>query len=160
MKPSINKIKAGLAIFLIAIFSGCGSGVVYDETVDFDAAGWHKDNPAIFNVNITDTAKVMDVGFTFRHNEGYPYSNLWLFLTVEGPGSLSVRDTLELYLARPDGSWLGRKRGDVLEISALYQHDVKMAQPGEYRFTVIQGMRRDLLPNISSVEFWIQDGSK
>ena len=148
------------AILGLLMLAGCGSGVLFDETVSFDARGWHKDEPVLFRVDINDTTQVLDVGFTFRHNEDYPYSNLWLFLTVEGPDDLNVRDTLELYLARPDGRWLGRKRGEAIEVSALYQHYVKMAQPGEYRFSIVHGMRREVLPNINSIEFWLQNAGK
>jgi gliding motility-associated lipoprotein GldH len=147
-----------LLVAKVLFFSGCNSGVAYNETVEFSSEGWHKDNSTVFTAEITDTTKVFDIGLTFKHNDDYPYSNLWLFLTVTGPGELNVRDTLELFLAEPDGRWLGRKRGGSLEISALYQHDVKMAQPGAYTFRVVHGMRRALLPDIESVEFWIQSG--
>ena len=99
------------------------------------------------------------MGFTFKHDNDYPYSNLWLFLNVQGPLQANQTDTLELFLARLDGEWLGRERGNMIEVSALFMNGVKMNQPGDYHFTVVQGMRRESLPGISSIELWVQESN-
>jgi len=149
----------GLAGFLILILQACASGVIYEQTVSLPPEGWHKGEPAKFKVNISDTSQVIDVGFTFKHDNDYPYSNLWLFLNVQGPLQANQTDTLELFLARLDGEWLGRERGNMIEVSALFMNGVKMNQPGDYHFTVVQGMRRESLPGISSIELWVQESN-
>jgi gliding motility-associated lipoprotein GldH len=130
--------------------------VVYTQVVELGENGWHKDFKAKFQVEIKDTSQVMDVGMTFCHTDDYPYSNLWLFVDMKGENGLMIKDTLEFFLSETDGRWLGHKEGDVYEVSALYKHAVKLTHPGTYSFEISQGMRRDVLPQIRSIEFWMQ----
>ncbi|SKB98872.1 gliding motility lipoprotein GldH [Alkalitalea saponilacus] len=145
-----------LALFFAIMTVSCADRVVFEERLEMDIRGWHKDEPASFTVEIADTSQILDMGLTFNHTDGYPYSNLWLFLTIKGPDQVQITDTLELFLAEPSGRWLGRRKKGNYEISALYRHEIKMAHPGEYQFSVVHGMRRELLPHLKSVEFWVQ----
>ncbi len=139
--------------------TSCQSSVVFDEVVELGETGWHMDHKAVFQVDVIDTSRVLDVGMTFRHTDDYPYSNLWLFVDMQSENGLSIKDTLEFFLSETNGRWLGNKKGDGYEVSALYKHAVKMSHPGSYRFEISQGMRRDVLPHITSVEFWIQNSN-
>jgi gliding motility-associated lipoprotein GldH len=145
-----------LFLIMIAFLYSCATDVVFTETKTFSENGWHKNDTAKYVVSITDTTQVLDIGFSFIHTNDYNYSNLWLFLTVLGPDEFSGRDTLELFIAQPDGRWYGKSSGGGYEVSALYKHGIKMSKPGKYEFSVIQGMRRDVLPDIESMEFWVQ----
>jgi gliding motility-associated lipoprotein GldH len=154
-----RKLNFPTVIAVLAILAGmtaCQSSVVFDEVVELGESGWHKDHKALFQVEVADTSQVLDVGMTFRHTDDYPYSNLWLFVDMQGEDGLMIKDTLEFFLSETDGRWLGHKKGDVFEVSALYKHAVKMSHPGSYTFEISQGMRREVLPHITSVEFWMQ----
>src|SRR5690606_31465346 len=125
--------------------------------VELGESGWSKDHKAVFQVDVTDSSQVLDVGMTFRHTDDYPYSNLWLFVDMQGENGLLIKDTLEFFLSETDGRWLGHKKGESYEVSALYRHAVKMSHVGSYRFEISHAMRRDVLPHITSVEFWMQN---
>lgn len=148
-----NKLFIWMALLL---FSACSSGVVYESKVTFDANGWHKDSIAFFDVPITDTASVYTIGLTLDHSKNYAYSNLWLFLSIENQEDAAVCDTVEFFVARPNGNWLGSKKKGGFEVSAYYKQGVKMMQPGIYRFGIQQGMREPLLKEVTSIELWMQ----
>jgi gliding motility-associated lipoprotein GldH len=158
MKRKSNFFQVPLVLFLVAALTfSCQSSVVFDEVHELGEKGWHKNQKAVFQVDISDTSQVLDVGMTFLHTDDYPYSNIWLFVDMEGEKGISVKDTLEFFLSETDGRWLGKKKGDFFEVSALYQHAVKLSHPGSYRFEISHGMRRDVLPYVASVEFWMQN---
>ena len=156
MKTNLKCQGVMALVFFVAGMTSCQSSVVFDEVVELGENGWHKDDKAMFQVDVKDTSQLLDVGMTFRHTDDYPYSNLWLFVDMKGENGLLINDTLEFFLSEIDGRWLGNKKGDLYEVSALYKHAVKMAHPGSYSFEISQGMRREVLPHIESVEFWMQ----
>nr|WP_062121868.1 gliding motility lipoprotein GldH [Geofilum rubicundum] len=100
------------ALLVMAVFTfSCQSSVVFDEVFELGEQGWHKDQKAVFQVEISDTSQVLDVGMTFRHSDDYPYSNIWLFVDMEGDKGVLVKDTLEFFLSETDGRWLGKREG-------------------------------------------------
>lgn len=142
-------------LLLPLLWAGCSQGELFREEQSFGAGGWHRDQAAEFEVEVQDTTQLLDIGLTLTHGEDYPYSNLWVFVDVETDHGPAVRDTLEFFLSEPSGPWLGKRSGDRLEVSAYYQHGVRLARPGTYRFRIQQGMRRELLPEMFQVEFWV-----
>lgn len=158
----INEIKIKRMIdkfflfFGLALLLGCAPGLKYEEKIDFGSEGWHKDSVALFDVSVMDTSEVLTIGLTLQHGKKYPFSNVWLFLTVEDESGVAIRDTLEFFVARPNGNWLGKKRDGGYEVSAIYKQGIRMSHSGTYQFSLIQGMRVDLLKEINSLELWIQ----
>ncbi len=153
----MRKFKIIYCLFaLLFLISGCRNKMLYEGMHEFGSEGWHLSDTAYFDVNLADTSQVLDMGFTFRHSDRYPYSNLWLFLSIESPEGIHIKDTLDLFLAQPNGKWLGHRKHKAYEISSLYRYQTKMAQAGNYKFSVVHGMRREILPAIERIEFWIQ----
>ena len=144
--------------FFISILIGitllsCNNNTLNNEHIAF-SSGWHKDSAAVFDVALNDTSLVMDFILTFSHTEDYPFRNLWLFNSVaDADNNILQTDTIELYIASPNGQWFGRKKGNVYRVSTYYRNNVKMANPGNYKFTFRQGMRVDNLEDIKDVAF-------
>ena len=145
---------------MLLLVSACGQKVIFDEKVTIDATGWDMDAPALFKVTQNDTSQILDIGMTFLHSKDYAYSNLWLFIEVNGPEGLVQKDTLELFLAHVDGNWLGKKKSDAIQVSAMYQYGVKLSHPGEYVFKIKQGMRPNPLQGINELSFWMQQSKE
>lgn len=145
----------GAALFITA----CRPGVLYEDSIAFETGVWDKDIPAVFEMEYPDTSRVVDVGMTFKHDDTYPFSNLWLFLEVHGPKGTVQIDTLEFFLAETDGQWLGKRKGDQLEVSALYQYGVKFSEAGSWSFKITQGMKHPQLKGIQQVDFWVQESA-
>lgn len=148
-----------LLLGTIVLITACGPRIIYEETISFEPDGWDQDDPALFGMNYSDTSKIVDVGMTFVHDDTYPFSNIWLFLEVNGPqGTLQI-DTLEFLLAETDGQWLGKRSGKHLEVAALYQYGVKFSEAGNWSFKITQGMRHPRLEGIQKISFWIQESA-
>lgn len=145
-------------VILIAslMLNACANTILFEETTKLEQEGWDKNKPVVFDVAYVDTSQIVDVGMTFIHSNEYAFSNLWLFMEVNGPEGLVKKDTLELFFAHNDGRWLGKKKGKAFEISALYQYGVKLSKLGDYSFSITQGMRSDQLMGIEDLSFWIQ----
>jgi gliding motility-associated lipoprotein GldH len=88
-------------------FTACNRGTLYETGNEFREQLWHKDSTLVFKPVVEDTSQVINIGFSLEHNNNYPYSNLWLFIDVESPDGKMQTDTIEYFLAEPDGQWIG-----------------------------------------------------
>lgn len=149
----LTKIKNRLLVWmtLILILAGCSSNVVFEDYVTIPENGWNKDSMATFNVNITNIENYNDLFINIRNKSDYSNSNIWLFVDVTSPSGKTVRDTLNCYLADEHGKWLGSGWGDLFLVKCPYKMNVKFAEPGEYKFNIIQGMRYDELEGIHNI---------
>lgn len=144
-----------LTVSLFLVLISCKNNIVYKSEINYES-GWHKDSTAVFEVFLADTTQVMDFILTFSHSDKYRYCNLWIFTSVENfEYQTHLKDTIELFMAYPDGRWFGKKKRDNFEISTYYKHNVKMTHPGNYRFEFQQGMRVDNIEEINKVYFKI-----
>lgn len=144
-----GKNKIGFALIFIAFMAACDSNRVYEQNYDFEGETWHKDSVLEFEVEIIDTLGVYNIYFNNRITGQYPYSNLFLFITTEFPDSNNrVRDTLECFLAEPDGEWLGKGFGNIWTNKIPYRKNIRFPMKGTYLFKIEQAMRTDELPHV------------
>ncbi|MGQ1890406.1 gliding motility lipoprotein GldH [Thermophagus sp. OGC60D27] len=146
--------------FLVFVVGACQNSTLYEQGSDFYAQSWDKDSTLVFKPVINDTSQVLNVGFSLVHTNDYPYSNMWLFIEVEGPDGTMQTDTMEYFLAEPTGQWIGRGNDNRKTLYWIYRRDVKLTSPGQYRFSVTQGMRRETLPGVGSFSLWIEKAAK
>ncbi|MFW6043698.1 MAG: gliding motility lipoprotein GldH [Marinilabiliaceae bacterium] len=152
------KVKSRLVFFflLAGFITACNNSTLYNSEQEIEGNSWHKDSVKVFRPVMDDTSEVVSIGFSLEHNSEYPYSNLWLFVDVESPDGEAQIDTMEYFLAEPNGEWIGDGNDRSRRLYWLYKGGVKMAQPGEYKVTIQQGMRRDKLNGVQSVSLWIE----
>jgi gliding motility-associated lipoprotein GldH len=93
-----------------------------------------------------DTISLHNIYLQVRHTVEYPMSNLYMFVYVKGPAGQILKDTVNLVVASPDGSWNGKGTGKLRELRLLYRKNTKFSQPGVYSFTLEQAMRKPELP--------------
>lgn len=144
-----------LLLIILSLLSSCSQKVVFEDRNVFDSQNWDKSEIISFNPMMDDTTKTLSMGITFKHGSDYPYSNLWLFVSVENDFGVMIRDTVELFVAQPNGKWIGKKYGSGYEVTAFYKQRMKVAKPEQYKFSFGQGMREDILEDVRSLEFWI-----
>ena len=154
--PEAKNLKVFLVLILVLV-GACNRGTDFNETVKMADDSWHKDSLLVFDPVVNDTSRVVNIGFSLEHTANYPYSNLWLFVGVKSPGGQVQKDTIEYFLAEPDGKWIGKGNDASRTLYWLYKRGVKLAHPGEYIFTVQQGMRRDSLAGVKSFSLWIEE---
>jgi len=135
-----------LFISMVIAFSSCDPDMIYDELWRIEDGRWTWDNPQVFEIEMSDTITLHNIYLQVRHTVDYPLSNLYIFVNVSGPGGQQIKDTVNIILADPDGSWTGRGAGNLREIRLLYRNQTRFRLPGLYTFTLEQGMRKSELP--------------
>ena len=110
----------------------------------------------MFHVDIVDTISSHNIYLNVRNTSQYAYQNLFVFLQTTSPTGLSLRDTLECYLADDRGKWLGSGWGDIYYNRFIYKRNIRFPVSGNYTFKVIQGMRSNQLKYITDVGIRIE----
>ena len=156
MKQFFNCI---IFLSLIAGLISCDRKRVFESYKELDSKGWNKDSIVVFNVAITDTIKNHNLLVNIRNKGTYPYSNIYLFMTIGAPDGTSRTDTVEFTLAEPSGRWKGSGIGGLHDNQILYRNSVSFPKKGIYKFEIKQGMRDNVLPGIRDVGIRIEKAS-
>jgi len=130
-----------LAIFSLLLLNSCDGNKVFEQYIEVENAIWHKENIAKFNIDIKDTSSMHNLYINVRNKGNYPYSNLYLFVTIQGPDGSQQTDTVNCILADKRGKWLGKGIGDLWDLKMPYIGGFKFAQSGNYTFMYEQAMR-------------------
>jgi len=142
-------------IFLLSslLLVGCDQNVVFENNIMISPDGWKQDEVVQFEWDITDTISLHNFYVSIRNGEGYKYSNIFLFVSMEFPnGKMSV-DTIDCPLADADGHWLGSGLGDLYDNRIIFKERKKFPMAGHYRITIQQAMREENLEEIHDVGF-------
>ncbi|HCY42792.1 MAG TPA: gliding motility lipoprotein GldH [Prolixibacteraceae bacterium] len=143
-------------ILLITGIVSCDRKRVFEAYKTLDNNGWNKDSVVIFDVALSDTIRNHNLYVNIRNKGTYPYSNLWLFLSVGSPDGKMITDTVEFSLAEASGRWKGSGIGDLHDNQILYKSSVYFPHKGNYTFHIKQGMRDNVLPGIRDIGFRIE----
>ena len=143
-------------ILLIVGIVSCDRKRVFEAYKTLDNNGWNKDSVVIFDVALSDTIRNHNLYVNIRNKGTYPYSNLWLFLSVGSPDGKMITDTVEFSLAEASGRWKGSGIGDLHDNQILYKSSVYFPHKGNYTFHIKQGMRDNVLPGIRDIGFRIE----
>jgi gliding motility-associated lipoprotein GldH len=144
-------------LLLSVMLISCDPNRIYDEYKTVPDGRWDKNNPVVFNFNITDTTSRYNMYINLRHGGQYQFSNLFLFVTTTLPDGKMARDTVELILADRDGRWRGSGLGDIWDHNFPFNENFRFPRNGEYKITLIQAMRIDVLPAIMDVGLRIEE---
>ena len=144
-------------VFLIFLFAGCDKARVFEDNKTITDNVWKTEEPVIFNVDITDSISPCNFYMNIRHAEGYPFSNLNLFLKTKFPNGKFARDTIELMLQSPDGKWQGSGLGDIWDNQIMFKRGLRFPLKGKYEFTIEHAMASTrALPMIMEVGMRIE----
>lgn len=122
------------------------------ERSDFQSLpseGWaYGDTLRFFAQGVDTLAADGALAVAVRHTNGYPYSNLWLEISLPQADTVQA-DTVDIRLADPFGRWFGTG------IGVSYQHvDTvypRISIPGGAPVTVRHIMRVDTLADIEQI---------
>ena len=151
--------KAGFAAALLmggSMLSGCVTAPVYQRQEGIPNTRWASAYKPSFLFNISDTLSTYNLFFLIRHTEAYPFSNLWLRFSIQGPGdSTAIAQQIEIPLAQDNGAWYGRGMNEIWEqrMPIATQHGTYILFPkkGAYTITFEHLMRTDPLPEVLNV---------
>lgn len=149
MKTIINRIT----ILLIALlFTACNFNVVYDENKEVNQESWKTTDKLYYEIDIKDTLKTYKLAINIRNTIEYPYSNVYFYMnTILPDGKVTKKDTIECYLAYPDGTWKGKGNSRIKDNRFWIAKNVKFNQIGKYTFELRQATTDSLLKGISDV---------
>lgn len=157
-----NKARLCIVASLLLLL-GCNEEVLYSDTTSYEG-GWPLNQPAAFELPELDPEKKYDLYLDIRNTNDYPFSNLFLIVSLEFPEGKVITDTLEYRMAKPDGSWLGKGIGSVKDNKLWYKEDVEFAEAGSYRLSVSHAVRNNnqaqgvsQLAGISDVGYSIEE---
>lgn len=136
-----NSVKISLAILFVFSILSCDSNKVYEEYIEVENAVWKRENIASFEFEASDTVSAHNIYINIRNRGDYANSNLYLFVTLQGPDGSLLKDTVNCILADNRGKWLGNGIGDLWDLSIPYIGGFKFAQTGKYIISYEQAMR-------------------
>ncbi len=154
MKTIISRIT----ILLIVIsFTACNVNVVYDENKEVNQESWKTTDKLYYEIDVKDTLKTYKLAINIRNTVEYPYSNIYFYMnTILPDGKVTKRDTIECYLAYPDGTWKGKGNSRIKDNRFWIAKNVKFNQIGKYTFELRQATTDSLLKGISDVGLHIE----
>ncbi|HIP37107.1 MAG TPA: gliding motility lipoprotein GldH [Crocinitomix sp.] len=145
MKKRVNQIIFGV-FFLVNIIA-CDSDVIYSEFQPVENNVWTYEDAKVFSFDMTEDTVPVKIFINLRTTTDYPYSNIFMYLYSYFPNGYKDKDTLEFFLAKPNGEWLGEVSGTVIENTALITKGY-LIDKGKYTFKLEQAMYEDSLPEI------------
>lgn len=139
----VAALRNSLAVFgMFFLMISCDKTRVFDEYRELDGK-WKKDNKVSFSFDQKDTVSKYNMFINVRNNNDYPYSNLFLIVQLQEPGSKLIKvDTLEYPMANPDGSLMGQGFTDIKESKLWYKENVRFPKAGKYTVTIQQAVRK------------------
>jgi len=135
-----------ILIFSVILLTSCDPHMVYDQFEKTGNNAWSWDEEKKFKVHMEHPNEFYNIYINIRHTKEYPKSNLYVFLTINGPNDSESRDTIDIPITNQHGKWLGSGFGDIKFVRKRIREKVRFAFPGEYIFTLEQGMRIEELP--------------
>ncbi|HLV42824.1 MAG TPA: gliding motility lipoprotein GldH [Brumimicrobium sp.] len=155
MKRAI-KLISFIAVFgMFAFLQSCGDTAFYDQVYSFDDKTWDKEDTAVFKVDVQDSVINRDFILSLRTTTGYLYDNLWIYIMVTAPDGTTSKVAQQIPLARPDGSWIGRVSGTLVE-SRLRFDSKPFPIKGEYVFKVCNATQEESVPYVMDIGLRIE----
>lgn len=147
----IRLLFSPLLFIVIFFFFSCDSKRIFEQNVDIPGSGWVIDSVIKLEVAITDTVIPTNFYINVRNADGYPYSNLFLYIKTIFPSGKTANDTLECVLADEQGKWLGNGLGDIYDNQIPFKRNVRFPSSGKYIFEIQHGMRTEIVPLIMDI---------
>lgn len=136
------KIRNSLfLLFALLLLISCDEKRVFDEYKSVGNA-WNKDSIVSFNLPKLDPSKKFNLYVNVRDNNDFPYSNLFLIVSMEQPNKKIKVDTLQYEMANADGTLMGDGFSDVKENKLFYKQNQSFTQKGAYKVHIQQAVRQ------------------
>jgi len=118
----------------------CSKEEVFFELKPTQGA-WHKDSIVEFTFKVKDSVSDFDLFLHVRNTETYKYNNLFLITSLYYPKGKVEVDTLEYYMAYPDGRLMGEGMGSLKYNKLWYKENYTFTELGEFTLQIRHAMR-------------------
>jgi gliding motility-associated lipoprotein GldH len=140
-----------LPVFLmLLLFAGCTDrDKIHEQLHRVEETGWHSNDFLSFRFDVSDTTIPYNFYLDIRNSVDYPYANIFLFIRTILPDRRIANDTLDIWLADPEGKWLGGGIGRYRDRRVLIMPSFMFPAAGEYVFELEHAMREPDLIGIA-----------
>ena len=141
-------------ISCVLFFASCTTLDVFEKSKPFSAQTWSSIDTPSFTFDIKDTNNYYNFYLVLRHQEKYPYKNIWLQLTINSQKDTSI---IKREFALADNTkWLGTTIDDITDHRIIFNPQPIKLTKGLYSLNLKQIMREDPLPYILSAGIRIE----
>ncbi len=140
-----------LAALVTALLGGCKPKHYYSATIDVPDQTWHYDSLVNFTVPIDDTSAYYNFSIVIKHDQAYPYANIWLKVISHCPCGALFIDTVNFWLIDEDQRWLGIGTGKNWTVTLPFQDSVHIPETGDMQIYIQHIMRKNDVPHIKAI---------
>ena len=140
---SLLKQHSIYLVFALLLCSACNNtpDVAFEKTLVINNGLWDKSNVASIDMPVDDTLQFYDMQVYVRNRNDYPFSNLYLFITVTAPSGATVTDTMNYVLADDHGKWRGKGSSQLWDNRFSFRNNIRFISSGNYNVQIRHGMR-------------------
>jgi gliding motility-associated lipoprotein GldH len=147
MKATLNILVFGA---LLAIISACGEKPFFEKYYSFEGNEWNQRVKPSFVLEVKDISEPYNFVLTLRTTTSYKYNNLWIYLNTKTPDGKTAREPFQVYITNPDGTWIGKKTGTIVENELIFKKR-KLPMKGKYVFTLEQGITESKIDEVLDI---------
>jgi len=155
----MKRRSKAVVLFSLAFLISCESAPTFEKSYIFENKEWKQDVKPSFTVDIKDASKEYDFVLTLRTTTEYKYSNLWVYMNTKTPNGEKAREPFELKITNPDGSWIGKKTGTIVENSLNFKRR-KLPLKGKYTFILEQGITESKIDQVLDIGLVVTEAKK
>lgn len=137
------------------IMQSCSDNSLYDNVYSFKENEWNKSDTARFEIDVTDSITNYDFILSLRTTKDYLYSNLWVHIMVTAPDNSTSKVAQKIPLANPDGSWIGKASGSLVE-SRLRFDAKNFPVKGRYIFQITNATQEEAIGELVDIGLRIE----
>jgi gliding motility-associated lipoprotein GldH len=164
-----------IGILALLLLWSCEQPAFYERSYTFKRNTWEQNVKPRFVVDLKELDKEHVFVLTLRTTTDYKYSNLWVFLNTKNPKGETTREPVEIAVTNPDGSWVGKKTGTIVETEVVFirskdgQFEVfdrpglpprmlkcSLADAGKYTFMVEQGITQTAIDEVLDLTLLVE----
>lgn len=142
--------KLFIFIFLSLCLGACSLG--HNDYSDFSnkpAQGWGYNDTISFTTSFADSIATGNLSIAVRHDNSYPFRNLWVEVTINEDSIVTSRDSINIEFADIYGNWHGKGIGSTLQIEKGISEGITL--PDSANIHIRHIMRVDTLQGIEQL---------
>ncbi|MGY8940460.1 MAG: gliding motility lipoprotein GldH [Flavobacteriales bacterium] len=152
----MERVWISLGIICFLLLTACDGESVFSGSEVISTEGWEAEESVKFEWQVKDTLTQHDFFIDLRHDQSYPFSNIYLFVDFTFPNGKNLRDTISCNLADDRGVWLGTGFGNLVDHRIGFRKSTSFPVAGDYSIEVAHGMRETPLPGMRDVGFRLE----
>ena len=152
----MGRVWISLGIICFLFLTSCDGESVFAGSEAISTGGWEAGESVKFEWQVKDTLTQHDFFIDLRHDQSYPFSNIYLFVDFTFPNGKNLRDTISCNLADERGVWLGTGFGNLVDHRIGFRKSTSFPVAGDYSIEVAHGMRETPLRGMRDVGFRLE----